>query len=95
MGVAADAGHMAQLQQQAQGHQEVLEDEPSTIFVGGVSASVNEKTLQEFMECCGPLKSLKLSQQGLLADGSRQFTVRRCRLTSDCPRVESCSCFKI
>ena len=34
------------------------EDVPASIFITGVSPAVNDGTLREFLECCGPLRSL-------------------------------------
>ena len=34
------------------------DDVPASIFITGVSPAVNDGTLREFLECCGPLRSL-------------------------------------
>jgi arginine/serine-rich splicing factor 12 len=49
------------------------EDIPASIFVAGVSPAVNDDTLREFLECCGPLRSLSQFGETPTAGQPRQY----------------------
>lgn len=50
------------------------EEIAASVYVAGVSPAVNEQTLKEFLECCGPLKTLTLTPTGLPPEHGRQYT---------------------
>jgi|AntAceMinimDraft_5_1070358.scaffolds.fasta_scaffold07210_2 hypothetical protein len=50
------------------------EEIAASVYVVGVSPAVNDQTLREFLECCGPLKTLTLTPTGLPPEHGRQYT---------------------
>ena len=50
------------------------EEIAASVYVAGVSPAVNEQTLREFLECCGPLKTLTQTPTGAPPEHGRQYT---------------------